>query len=337
MDRLTALAICAAVAALVCAVATRLSIEPLRRWGVIDQPNQRSSHDTPTPRGGGLALVLALLAGGGVASGAGLIRVDPILSLGLVIVASIGFVDDVRGGLSRLVRIAVQVAVAVAVVWNLGGLAELPLPAPADLSLGVLGAPMAVLWIVAVLNLTNFLDGIDGFAAAQGLLCGAALMLASGLRGDGALMVVGVLLVAVCAGFLPFNWHPARVFLGDVGSVEPRLRDRGGALGRSFATAFRSGAALCAGDLVLPRRWNVDADSARPTPRSPVAGASRAPLPAAQPYRARPRPGRSEDPAVGPLAGRHGSLRLRSPTARSLLASARTGSRDVRPLDQASC
>ena len=211
-------ALASLVALLVALLATAALIEPLRRLGMVDVPNERSSHRRPTPRGGGLGVLLALLCGGAVAGWAGSASIDPAIVGALALVAIAGLADDLLGGVSRWLRLALQTAAALLVVLRLGGLDALPLPAPADLPLGPAGVPLAVIWIVGFVNLTNFLDGIDGLAATQGLLAGVGMAIAGWLRPEGQLAVVGLLLAAACLGFLPFNRDPARVFLGDVGS-----------------------------------------------------------------------------------------------------------------------
>jgi UDP-N-acetylmuramyl pentapeptide phosphotransferase/UDP-N-acetylglucosamine-1-phosphate transferase len=213
---MTALAV--ATALLVAFVVTRASIEPLRRRGAVDVPNERSSHRRPTPRGGGLGVLAGLLAGGGVAAATAPGGVEPILAVALILVAAAGLADDLSDGVSRWARLAIQTAAALLVVLRLGGLDRLPLPAPADLPLGPAGAVVGVVWIVGLVNLTNFLDGIDGLAATQGLLAGVGFAVAGLARSQQDLATLGLLLAASCLGFLPFNRDPARVFLGDVGS-----------------------------------------------------------------------------------------------------------------------
>lgn len=137
--------------------------------------------------------------------------------------AVMGLADDMRkGGLPQSLRFVVQTGVAGLVVWQWGGVDRLPLPEPFGWEWGVLGIPLSVIWIVAVTNLYNFLDGIDGYAGTQGLVAG----LGFGLVGGSVSGVVGLAVAGACAGFLVHNWHPARIFLGDVGS---------GALGFLFA------------------------------------------------------------------------------------------------------
>ncbi len=210
--------ILAAVAALVAYGTTGALVGPLRRRRIVDIPNRRSSHQRPTPRGGGLGLLAGLLAALGLAEMLGYAVLDPALLVALGAVAVVGWLDDL-GGVPWPVRLLVHATAALLVLWRWGPLGELPLPAPADLPLGAAaGWAAGLLWMVAVVNITNFLDGIDGFAAGQGLLAGCGLAAAGFGLGAAWLLAVGIALAGACLGFLPHNWQPARIFLGDVGS-----------------------------------------------------------------------------------------------------------------------
>lgn len=218
------LLILAATAATVAWLATALLIGPLGRRRIVDVPNRRSSHDRPTPRGGGLGLLAGFLASLGVAELIGYRVLDPFFLGALAVVAAAGWADDLHGGLPWQLRLLAQTVAAALVLARFGPLAELPLPEPAALPLGWAGWMgwagwgLGLAWIVGVINLTNFLDGIDGFAAGQGLLAAAGLAVAGFFLGSPWLVACGLALAGAAAGFLPHNWHPARVFLGDVGS-----------------------------------------------------------------------------------------------------------------------
>jgi UDP-N-acetylmuramyl pentapeptide phosphotransferase/UDP-N-acetylglucosamine-1-phosphate transferase len=183
----------------------------------LDIPTARSSHRLPTPRGGGLGLLAGAAAGVAVAAWSGTIQQLPgSLVLATLIVAGAGLADDMRGGLPPVFRLAVQLIAAILVTGSCGPIERLPLPDPAAPLLGWAGYPLTVLWLVGVTNIYNFLDGIDGLAAVQGLAAGLALALAVGTAPEAQ---VALSLAGGCAGFLVHNWHPARIFLGDVGSA----------------------------------------------------------------------------------------------------------------------
>jgi Fuc2NAc and GlcNAc transferase len=185
--------------------------------GLLDLPNERSSHSVPTPRGGGLAIAAVVLAGLVLLALMG--RVGPRLALALggggALVAAVGWVDD-RRGLSVSVRLMAHVAAAAWTVAWLRGMPLLTVGAGA-VHLGVGGALLAVLGVVWLTNLYNFMDGIDGLAAAEAVTVGLLGTLLLAPR-EPSLALVALLLAAAAAGFLVWNWSPARLFMGDVGS-----------------------------------------------------------------------------------------------------------------------
>jgi Fuc2NAc and GlcNAc transferase len=207
--------------ALFVAIASCSGVALVRRYALrrlLDVPNDRSSHAQPTPRGGGLALTLAHL--GGVLLAAALGLADVALVLALLaggVVAVVGFYDD-HGHVDASLRLSLHVlAIAGAVVW-LGGLP------PVDfgwgtVDLGLVGTALLVLYLAWFLNLFNFMDGIDGIAAVQALFMSVTGSLAAYLAGGGASAVLPLLLLAAATlGFLAWNWPPAKIFMGDVGS-----------------------------------------------------------------------------------------------------------------------
>jgi Fuc2NAc and GlcNAc transferase len=192
----------------------------IRRWavahGVLDIPNARSSHSNLTPRGGGIAIVVAATAVVLVLAASGSVSGNMCIALvgGGMTVAVVGFVDD-RFALPTLVRLCVHLLAAVWAVYWLGGLATVRVGdhiAP----LGGAGGALAVLGIVWVLNLFNFMDGIDGLAASEALfVVGAAALF---VAGDSGVRDIASVFAGACAGFLLWNWPPAKIFLGDSGS-----------------------------------------------------------------------------------------------------------------------
>jgi Fuc2NAc and GlcNAc transferase len=188
------------------------------RLGLLDHPNERSLHQTVTPRGGGLAI----LVGTGVALLAPVtdwtLRRDLLtLALGAGLLALVGALDD-RRGLHPGAKLLAQLAAAWLPTSMVGGLPNLPLPPPLDLPLGPnLGRALALLWVVALVNTFNFMDGIDGLASLQALLTAGGLGLAL-LALDPSVATVALAIMGACLAFLLFNWSPASIFLGDAGS-----------------------------------------------------------------------------------------------------------------------
>lgn len=196
-------------------VSVRLLIGYAVKQGLVDIPNARSSHDVPTPRGGGMGLLLAIGVGVLIAAFWALSLPNWSLWVGGLIIAVVGYIDD-RQTLPVSIRLTIQVLVAGGIYWITGGFQNFPLPPPANGNLAWLAIPFNVIWVIGVINIFNFLDGIDGYAGTQALIAGAGLALIS----HGTSLFVPALIIAVAAlGFLVFNWHPARIFMGDMGSA----------------------------------------------------------------------------------------------------------------------
>lgn len=203
-------------------IVTCLGTMLVRRYAlarsVLDLPNERSSHSIPTPRGGGLAIAIAALAAAVVLGAAGELPWSLVLAMGLGggLVAGIGWVDDHRHVPARWRALAQLVAAGIAVAL-FGGLDSLRLGA-GEVRLGLLGSGLAIVAIIWVVNLYNFMDGIDGIAGIQAVtvgVFGAALA----AQAEAPEIVRGSLLIAAAAaGFLVWNWAPAKIFMGDVGS-----------------------------------------------------------------------------------------------------------------------
>src|ERR1700674_3168229 len=149
------------------------------RVGLLDVPNQRSSHVASTPRGGGLGILAGIAAGIIVFSAAGMPPTQPLRSLlvAAAAIAILGAMDDVRSIPAQL-RLVVQLAVAIGVVAFVGAIPRLPLPPPLDLTLYWLSWPLTVLWLVGVTNFFNFMDGIDGLAGGQAIVSCIGIVIA---------------------------------------------------------------------------------------------------------------------------------------------------------------
>lgn len=187
----------------------------LRRRRLLDHPNERSSHTTPTPRGGGIAVAAGCLAA--VAAAATAATPDltgdarTAILLAAVAFGLIGLADDL-GELSPYIRLATQLAAAAATApWLLRDLTG---PGLWQLAFAV----GTVLWLVSYVNAFNFMDGINGISAAQAIVAGGAWWVIGRSQDADALAAAGLIAAAAAAAFLPFNFPHARMFLGDVGS-----------------------------------------------------------------------------------------------------------------------
>jgi UDP-N-acetylmuramyl pentapeptide phosphotransferase/UDP-N-acetylglucosamine-1-phosphate transferase len=185
---------------------------------LLDHPNERSSHVVPTPRGGGLAIVLLVL-------GPGLLSVmemgfekSLIYVLGGAAIAWLGWRDDLHS-LSPRLRFAVQAIVAGLSIWGLGYFKVVTIPLVGELSLGAIGIAITFLWIIGLTNAYNFMDGIDGLAGGVALSAGIGWMWLASNMNNAFAFWIALAVTAGSLGFLGHNWSPASIFLGDVGST----------------------------------------------------------------------------------------------------------------------
>lgn len=216
MADLVVLSAAAAVSFFVALIGTGLLSRILAARGILDLPNQRSSHKRATPRGGGIAVIAAIVAGFGILilAGQALPPGIGIVLIVTIVLAGVSWIDDVRG-LPAAMRFGLQ-AVCVGVSLYL-----LPLPIPAMIG-GLPGWAQATIMGLAWLwfiNLYNFMDGIDGITGVETLVIslGVAAVLQAG--GGHALVAPALIIAASMPGFLRWNWPPAKIFMGDVGSV----------------------------------------------------------------------------------------------------------------------
>lgn len=194
----------------------------LRRYALsrslMDIPNARSSHSVPTPRGGGVAIVASFLLAMpllAVSGGASWSLTCALLGAGAG-VAMLGFLDD-HGHIAARWRLLGHFTGAVWALFWLGGLPPLNLFG-FSLDLGWFGHLLAAIYLVWLLNLYNFMDGIDGSASVEAICVCAGGALLYVLIGEWQAAAVPLLLVVAVVGFLFWNFPPARIFMGDAGS-----------------------------------------------------------------------------------------------------------------------
>ena len=181
--------------------------------------NERSLHTQPVPRGGGLAIVGAVLLGGFAAWRFGLLSTEIALPWGFAIAltATVSYIDDHRH-LAPALRLTAQIlSIGIAALWFQqpihGLLPEL------DLDAAWLTLPVALLFGVWMINLYNFMDGLDGLAGGMTVFGFGALAVMGWIQNDPGFVIANLLVVAGVLGFLPFNLPPATIFLGDIGST----------------------------------------------------------------------------------------------------------------------
>ena len=211
-------ALAAAAASLVC---VPVVIRVMTGSQVLDIPNRRSSHSTPVPLGGGIGMLVPWLAGMIILWSSGALPFTGFsvaLTLGMVGLAVIGFVDDVRN-LPPLPRLVLEGGL-VAACLALGGLRVQALAVPGvEMTLGKEGWLAAWLFVVGFTNMFNFMDGINGIAGFQTLIGAGGLALLAAHLGDPVPALPLAMLSGTGAGFLRYNFPRARVFMGDVGSL----------------------------------------------------------------------------------------------------------------------
>lgn len=188
------------------------------RRRMLDAPGERRSHQGEVPRGGGAGILAGLLVLIGVLVWFGELAPGEAAGIGggLLAVGLTGWLDDHRP-IPVPARLAAHLLAAAWLLWWLGGLATLEVGV--TLELGAAGYVVAAAGIIWLTNLYNFMDGIDAFAAAEGLFAGTLIGIWLLLAGEPGLSLLALGIAAACAGFLPWNLPPARLFMGDVGST----------------------------------------------------------------------------------------------------------------------
>lgn len=206
------------LALLLAAILTWVVMRRAQATGLMDVPNERSSHRNPTPRGGGAAIVVVTGVGFVLLALRQVIDLRLLAALlGGLLVAATGFVDD-RRPLSARSRLIVQTLVTLWALACLGGLHEVRVGSSVW-SPQVGGYVLGLVGTVWTINLFNFMDGIDGIAAAEAIFMTVAAALLGAFAGVAPRLIPAELLfAAACGGFALWNWPPARIFMGDVGS-----------------------------------------------------------------------------------------------------------------------
>jgi Fuc2NAc and GlcNAc transferase len=175
-------------------------------------PNERSLHDLPTPKGGGIAIVLTWYIGITILFFCGIIERNLFFALlSGILLAIVSLIDDING-LKPLIRLIIQFLTAILAFIFLGGLRPLIMP-QININYDFLVYPAAIVGIVWFINLFNFMDGVDGFASTEAIIICSVLLMVSG-------NLINLLLISCVFGFLIWNWPKAKIFMGDVGSTQ---------------------------------------------------------------------------------------------------------------------
>jgi len=200
---------------------TKWFIKYARVKRITDIPSERSSHVRPTPRGGGVGFVGFLF----IAFSSYLLFFGErlgieflIFLIALLIISTLGWFDD-RNNLSRRSRFGVQLIASLLVLIFIQNLSHIAIPSVGLFSLGIFGFVIGVIWITGVTNIYNFMDGVDGLSSVQAISASAGWCILSYMFQLQDLFVLNIFVMAGVIGFLFLNWSPARIFMGDVGSL----------------------------------------------------------------------------------------------------------------------
>jgi UDP-N-acetylmuramyl pentapeptide phosphotransferase/UDP-N-acetylglucosamine-1-phosphate transferase len=207
---------------------TRRLASASSRLRLLDHPNERSLHAAPIPRTGGLAILLSLALGLGLeillaVAGRGFPFLETKTSLWVIcmtlLLACVSLLDDWTE-LSPALRFLTHGVAAAGVVVGAGlTIDALPLPLFGTRSLGWFAAPVTILCLMWMTNLYNFMDGMDGFAGGMSAIGFGFLSYIAGSAGQSFIALLSLLTISAVAGFLVYNWPPAKIFMGDVGSI----------------------------------------------------------------------------------------------------------------------
>jgi UDP-N-acetylmuramyl pentapeptide phosphotransferase/UDP-N-acetylglucosamine-1-phosphate transferase len=212
-------AVLVVVVGLLAAVLTRWLIHPDAPIRLLDQPNERSLHTSPTPRTGGIAICVTLFAAWLVLALTTHLQFFPInILLGAVIIAAIAMLDD-RHNLSAGLRLLVQISAALVMIYGGFFIQGEVVPGIIFAANTAAMTAMTVLLTLWLINLYNFMDGMDGFAGGMAVIGFGTLSVLGWAQGDILFAGSALTVCAAAAGFLWFNFPPARIFMGDSGST----------------------------------------------------------------------------------------------------------------------
>jgi UDP-N-acetylmuramyl pentapeptide phosphotransferase/UDP-N-acetylglucosamine-1-phosphate transferase len=201
---------------------TFIGVEIFYRWSLqrkfLDIPNERSSHTTPTVRGGGLIIVLICLTAYTLYTFFVTDNFQWSYLVGASLVALISWLDDLNT-ISSGWRFLVHALSAAIVILTLGHFQMFYLPFFGKINFGAAGAVVTFFWIVWMTNAYNFMDGIDGIAGMQAVTAGIGWLAVGNLLGVPSMSFYGGVVAFSSLGFLIHNWPPAKIFMGDVGSA----------------------------------------------------------------------------------------------------------------------
>ncbi|MBP3950062.1 undecaprenyl/decaprenyl-phosphate alpha-N-acetylglucosaminyl 1-phosphate transferase [Bacillus sp. YZJH907-2] len=205
------------VAFTVSLLSTPLVIKFAKAIGAVDQPDYRKVHKQVMPRMGGIAIIIGTIAGFLIVPVESPYITSIIVGAGIIVI--VGLLDDLYT-LSAKYKLIGQLLAAGIVVMSGLRIELINLPFDVQIQLGfVLSAILTVLWIVAITNAINLIDGLDGLAAGVSTIALASILAMAILDGQYLVVPIAIILIGSILGFLPFNFNPAKIFMGDTGAL----------------------------------------------------------------------------------------------------------------------
>lgn len=217
---LTTFSVSAAAAIILTPIVRKIALE----LGVVDKPGARKVHRADMPTLGGIAIAIGFFAGAGVIFMVMPAAMEKFLlkftgfSVAAILIILLGIIDDIKPLKAKL-KLFIQI-IAALILMGCGFVVEkITTPFLGDIPLGYLGVVFSLLWIVGITNAINLLDGLDGLAAGVSGIAAFFISLAAINQRDYVVAFLAFSLNGACAGFLPFNFHPAKIFMGNSGSM----------------------------------------------------------------------------------------------------------------------
>lgn len=186
------------------------------KWGVVDQPDHRKVHTRIMPRMGGLAIFIAFVVSFYIYVPKNKESIG--ILIGGAIIALTGMIDD-KYQISPKMKMLGQLIAALVVIWCGLKVDFINLPFNGQVYFQWLSIPITIFWLVGVTNAVNLIDGLDGLAAGVSGVAVSAIMVMSILMGNTLALILSVILLGCVIGFLFFNFHPAKIFMGDTGAL----------------------------------------------------------------------------------------------------------------------
>ncbi|HYW71444.1 MAG TPA: glycosyltransferase family 4 protein [Pyrinomonadaceae bacterium] len=213
------------IAFAVVGILSYLGVGAMRRLAhahdILDIPNERSSHTTSVPRGGGVPIVLLTAAGSWLLlliNRVAAPRALVVFTIGAMLIAVVSWLDDLYS-ISTAIRFLVHSLAAALIIYEVGYLPLRNIMAGNLWAVESVAIAITFIWLVGLTNAYNFMDGIDGIAGSQALIAGLGWAIFSFLNSQRIVASLGVLIAATALGFLVHNWPPAKIFMGDVASA----------------------------------------------------------------------------------------------------------------------